>query len=380
MDPVCVYGATGYTGRLVAGELARRGAPMVLAGRSADGLRRAERHARAAGGDVVRTVAVDLERAGEAIAGCPVVINAAGPFLFTGAPVLQAAIDAGAHYVDTTGEQPWMAEVFDRFDAPLREAGVAAVPAMGFDYVPGDLLCHLVAQPLGELEELTVAYDVAGFGMTRGTMRSALEMLKGGDLTYRGGTWRPAGLGPLRASAHFPAPVGRRRCAKYPCGEVVTVPRHVQVRDLRHLLSTRSVGAVGPLEDLLPVLMPAVSAALRVGPLRAALHAAIGRLPEGPPEQARRAASWTIVAQGRTADGRHSGGMVRGPDVYGLTAVMTVHGALQLRDGTAKRSAGALSPAMAYDALAFLRHLKPFGVDWDLTDAHEGQVRVPTGR
>jgi short subunit dehydrogenase-like uncharacterized protein len=194
-DPVCVYGATGYTGKLVAAELARRGAPMVLAGRSAEKLARVAELARAEGGEVVDVRAAPIDDHAAlvaAFAGCPAVINAAGPFVHTGEPVLRATLEAGAHYLDTTGEQPWMREVFERWDAPLRDAGVAALPAMGFDYVPGDLLCHLVGSQVAPCDELLVAYDVAGFGMTRGTMRSALEMLKGGDVTYADGAWRAA--------------------------------------------------------------------------------------------------------------------------------------------------------------------------------------------
>jgi short subunit dehydrogenase-like uncharacterized protein len=172
--------------------------------------------------------------------------------------------------------------------------------------------------------------------------------------------------------------------AKYPCGEVVTVPRHVELRSMRHLLSTRAIGAVGPLEELLPFLTPAMELVLR-SPVRHVLHRVIDRLPEGPPEDARRAAAWTIVVEARGTDGRLAQGLVQGPDIYGLTAVMVVHGALLLAAGDARRQAGALSPAMAFEPRAFLRHLKPFGVDWDLPekgalhrDAH--QVAPRSGR
>ena len=145
---IAVYGATGYTGTLVAAELARRGVPMILAGRDALKLDAAAAAARAAGGEVagVRPASIDdPEALIGALDGAAAVINAAGPFIRTGAPVLRAAIAAGTHYVDTTGEQPWIRDTFDVFDArPRRSAGVAAVAGMGFDYLPGDLLCHLV--------------------------------------------------------------------------------------------------------------------------------------------------------------------------------------------------------------------------------------------
>ena len=363
--PVAIYGATGYTGKLVALELARRGVAMVLSGRSPEPSAEAADAARAAGGDVVRVAPAALEDAAAltgAFGGCSAVINAAGPFIFTGAPVLRAAIAAGGHYVDTTGEQPWIRDTFAVFEDDLQDAGVAAVAGMGFDYLPGDLLCHLVGAPVEPLRELIVAYDVEGFDPTRGTMRSSLEMMKGGDVVWEDGAWVPAPSAVTRASVVFPDPVGRRVVSRYPSGEQITVPRHVQTRRVVSLLSTRAV-APEPLASMLPILTPAIGAALRVDALRARLSDKIGELPEGPAEERRRAVQWTIVCIARAQDGREARGTVTGPDVYGVTAVTAVHGALLLADGAVS---GAHAPATAFDPLAFFEHLAPFGVRWEV--------------
>ena len=119
---IAVYGATGYTGRLVAQELRRRGLTAVLSGRNASKLEAVKADL---GVDwPVRPAAVDEPAAlRAAFAGASVVINCAGPFTFYGAPVIEAAIAAGAHYCDTTGEQPYMQRVFTWFDEPARAAG-----------------------------------------------------------------------------------------------------------------------------------------------------------------------------------------------------------------------------------------------------------------
>src|SRR5918995_6578969 len=101
--PIAVYGATGYTGRLVAEELQRRGAEFVLAGRSAEKL---ETLAARLGGEV-RTAAVTLDDAAglrALLEPCAAVIACAGPFTAHGEPVVAAAAEAGTHYLDTTGE------------------------------------------------------------------------------------------------------------------------------------------------------------------------------------------------------------------------------------------------------------------------------------
>src|SRR3954454_20290104 len=188
--PIAVYGATGYTGRLVAAELRRRGARMVLAGRSPAKL---EILAEEIGGDA-ETRAVPLEdTAGlrELLEPCAAVIACAGPFRLHGEPVLAAAVDAGTHYLDTTGEQPFMRTVFERYGDAAERAGVALVTAMGFDYVPGDMIASLVAGA-GPVDEIALAYWVKGFGPTRGTALSALGIMSGGDVEWRGGELREA--------------------------------------------------------------------------------------------------------------------------------------------------------------------------------------------
>jgi short subunit dehydrogenase-like uncharacterized protein len=367
---VVLYGATGYTGRLVAAELARRGVPLVLAGRSAERLSAVAAGLPSPPVGVVAAPVDDPVALREAAARGSVLVNCAGPFARTGEPVLRAATEAGAHYLDTTGEQDWIGRVLDRHDGPLRAAGVAAVPGMGFDYLPGDLLCHLVGAPLGPLERLDVAYHVEGFGMTRGTQRSALEMLDGRDVVYEDGSWGPAGPGPRRASVVFPAPIGRRAVARYPAGEVVMVPRHLDVRTIAARITTTSV-APGPLAGALPYLTPVVERLMRTR-VKALLDRAIDRLPEGPPEDERRAVRWTIVATATARDGRTARGIVRGPDVYGLTA-RTIADAAQEMGAVAFAGRGALAPAQAFDPAATLDGLADFGVTWNV----DGPSAVP---
>lgn len=361
--PIGVYAATGYTGRLVVRELLAAGREVVLSGRSAD---RLAALAAELGGDlrVAPAELGDPEGLRDAFAGLAAVVSCAGPFVHHGAPVLEAAIAAGAHYVDTTGEQPWIKRVFDAFDAPARRAGVTAVPAMGFDYVPGDLLASLVGAPLQPLRELTLAYAVSGFGATRGTLRSALEMLGAEEVVYEDGAWRPApALGPLRARFPFPEPVGSVPVVRYPAGEVITAPQHLAVRTVRTVIDARMFAPVPALAGAVPVLAPALGLALR-GPVRRALDAAIGRLPEGPDAAARAASRFLVACTATAEDGRRAHGLVRGRDVYGLTGHLAARGAILLADGLG-RAAGAQPPAGAFDPEALLADLHPRGVTWE---------------
>src|SRR5439155_1618575 len=120
-------------------------------------------------------------------------------------------------------------------------AGVALVTAMGFDYLPGDMLAALTAEGMGSLEEIVLAYAVRGFGATRGTALSALGMMAGGEKEWRDGELGSAGRSVGAGSWEFPDPIGRQRMVRYPAGEHVTVPRHVRTQRVRILLPASTV-------------------------------------------------------------------------------------------------------------------------------------------
>jgi short subunit dehydrogenase-like uncharacterized protein len=355
--PIAVYGATGFTGKLVAHELRRREADFVISGRNAGKL---DTLAAELGGVPVHPASVDDPAALRALLEpCAAVIACAGPFMLHGEPVLAAAADTGTHYVDTTGEQPFMQTVFERYATRAAQSGAALVTAMGFDYVPGDLIAHLTAEGMGPLDEIILAYWTRGFGATRGTALSALEIFKGGDQEYRDGVLRPASTKVNRGTFRFPPPVGEQRMIRYPAGEPLTVPRHVDTRNVRMLLSAADFAPRQAL-PFLPFAMPALSLGMRT-PLARVARAMIDRMPEGPSEESRRATRFMVVCEARAA-GRVRRGTVTGPDPYDLTAVTTAHGALLAAEPGFDRS-GALAPAQAFDPADFLNSLAGFGVD-----------------
>ena len=148
---------------------------------------------------------------------------------------------------------------------------------------------------------------------------------------------------------------------RYPAGEQITVPRHVETTRVRTLLN----GMVIP-----PAAMPLAAAtgaltglAMRT-PLRAAAAALVRRLPEGPSEHSRKAVRFVIDCEAR-AGSRTRRGTVRGSDVYGSTAVSTAHAALLCAEPSYDR-AGALAPSEAFDPAAFLAFLSDFGVSTEV--------------
>lgn len=363
--PVAVYGATGYTGRLVVAELVRRGHPVVVSGRSAGSLAQVAAD-NGLPADAVRAAAADDEAAlARAFDDCVAVIACAGPFLQVGEPVLRAAIASGTHYVDTTGEQPFIKRALDLYGVSAARAGVAVVSGMGFDYLPGDLLCALTAEDLGPLRELRITYSLEGFGATRGTMHSALLMMGGEEWQYTGGRVLAAPLRqPLGETEDIPG-LGRVPVARYPSGEVLTVPRHVHTQEIVSRITASTFAPHPRMAKAVPALTPGIALLLRT-PLRRALDKGIDRLPAGPPEDERRAVAYTLVADAVPADGSPARrGVLRGNDVYGITAVTTSHAAGLMADPAYDR-AGALAPAEAFDARAFLDALGEHGISYEV--------------
>jgi short subunit dehydrogenase-like uncharacterized protein len=363
--PIVVYGATGYTGTLVAHELRRRGVATVLAGRSADKLARL---AEQLGGDeTTRAVALD-DRDGlrDLLGDAAAVIACAGPFVRHGEPIVRAAVETGTHYVDTTGEQPYIALVRERYDDAARAAGVAVVPAMGFDYVPGDLLARLTADGVEPLRELLLAYAPQRVQPTRGTLRSALGMIAADSVLYEDGHWRPAPLRPARGRFRFPDPVGEQPVMGYPSGEVLTVPRHVRTRRVTSLITVETFAGTPKAAPFVGLVGPALALTLR-SPLGGLAEPLLAHYPEGPSERSRAKARFTIVALAHGEDGRTRRGVVTGGDVYALTAVTAVHGAALMAAAGYDRF-GVLSAASAFDAGAFLDALAAHGVAYEVGD------------
>ena len=362
--PIAVYGATGYTGKLVAHELNRRGFDFVISGRSREKL---EAVATGLGGNI-RTLQANIDdpRSLEVLLeGAACVINCAGPFSNIGEPVVRAAVKTGTHYVDTTGEQGFMKLVVDGFDSAARDAEVAVVCAMGYDYAPGDCAARIAADGLEPVDKLSIAYSAQGFGMSRGTMHSILEVVKGEDIVYRDGCWRPAPRSPETATFEFPEPLGKKLCMRFPSGEVISVPRHTSVRDIITVMTTSSMSPVKVPGRIVPYSMPIMRAMLKT-PIKSLLHKLIEKAPEGPVEE-KRVASRVIIICEAESGGKKRTVTVRAKDIYGFTAAASVLAAELLVEQSYSAS-GALSAASAFDPRKFLDRLKHTGLTYEISD------------
>ena len=141
---IVVFGATGLVGRGVCRELADAGIPFEIAGRREAAL--AELAATVPVAHVHVAETGDAASLARAFAGARVVINAAGPLRETSVPVLEAALTAGAHYVDVGGEQAALHVLHERHESTARRSGLVALPGAGLD-------CRFVLRSWGNLTQ-----------------------------------------------------------------------------------------------------------------------------------------------------------------------------------------------------------------------------------
>ena len=358
--PIAVYGATGFTGKLVARELEKTGADFLIAGRNRAKL---DQLASELESDPPRVaVGVDDSKGlREMLDGCSTVIACAGPFTLHGEPVLAAAVDTGTNYLDTTGEQPFIGMAYDRYGSRAEKAGIAVIPGMGFDYVPGDMIASLTAMGVDGIETVRLAY-ATDFQMTRGTMLSALEMIKGGDLEWKDGQLVPADQRVDRGTYDFGPPLGEVQMTRYPAGEHLTVPRHVEAERVETMLSAGSF-APGALQKVTPYVARPLGLLMRT-PARLATGRLIGRLPEGPTPESRARATFTVSCEVIGKERTHRG-RISGRDVYGITAAFIVKGAIEAALGDIERSGG-LAPSEAFDPALFLDGFEDFSLEWSV--------------
>jgi len=175
-DPkVVVYGASGYTGKLIAEFLGAKGIRFIAAGRSAERLETemAGVPGLKAGDYEIRAVAHEAGALSALFHGRSVVINVVGPFMQLGEPVAQAALAEGCHYLDTTGEQDWVMFLRERYGAAFEAKGLVLCPANAFMWAAGQLAVETLLEDDG-IDSFDLIYSPNGSA----TIASTLSFLR----------------------------------------------------------------------------------------------------------------------------------------------------------------------------------------------------------
>jgi short subunit dehydrogenase-like uncharacterized protein len=345
---IVLFGATGYTGARTAEALMARGARPVLAGR--DPGRLAELAVRLDGLETVRADVTDPRSVRALLQSGDVLVTTVGPFLRLGQAAVDAAVDAGAVYLDSTGEPPFVRRVFE-VDGPRAAAtGAALIPAFGLDYVPGNLAAATALAEAGErAHRLDVGYSlsgVSGQAFSRGTLVSLLGVLSEPGFAFRDGRLTTEGAG--RRLWEFEVNGRTRRGLSVGGSEHLTMPplaptlREVGVHLDWFGPLTRPAHLLSPLMGLMGRVPGAPGAAQKLADV-------VGkRVGEAPSQATLERARTHTVAEVRDAAGDLvSRVQVNGPEAYGLTAALLAWGATRAAE-KGVLGTGALGPVQGF--------------------------------
>ncbi|MFN9472299.1 saccharopine dehydrogenase NADP-binding domain-containing protein [Acidovorax sp.] len=326
--PVLVYGAAGHTGRFVVQALHEQGHAVLLAGRDLGRLRAAFPDAPA---DQLRVQRLDGDAAAlvRLLAESSLVVNCAGPFADSAPQLLQAALQAGVHYVDVSAEQPTAREVFEQWGERFAAAGLCAAPAVAFYGAVGDLLATSATGDWPGADAIDIHIALDSWHPTAGTRKTGVRNA-GRHIVYRNGQFQMPPAVPPRKNWAFAAPFGEQDVVGFSSADAVTIAHHIRVPDVPAWMNET------PLTEL---RAPGTPAPVAVD--------ASGR-------SAQRFLVEVVVRRG--SEERHAS--ASGQDIYAITGPLAAQavGRILAADGALT---GALSAGQLGDARSFLQALAP---------------------
>lgn len=169
--PVIIYGASGFSGRLVAEYLAEYKIPFVAAGRNRAKI--VEVMKNVSGIDKADYEVAEVENSVRELAklfsGAKVVCNTVGPFIYSGPIVIEASLKSGCHYLDISGEQAWIRDVAENWGPQFAQKRLLAAPASAFMSAPSDAVVRICAENSGldTFEILTMFRGAPTYGSTQ---------------------------------------------------------------------------------------------------------------------------------------------------------------------------------------------------------------------
>ena len=318
--PLLIYGANGYTGRLIVAEAIQRGLRPILSGRNA-----VEVNAMAAEHQLEsRPATLDDPRALDAaLAGIAAVIHCAGPFARTTKAMVDACLRNKAHYLDITGEIGVFEATAAR-SAEAERAGVMLMPGVGFDVVPSDCLAAHLKRQLPSASWLTLAF-FGGTGFSRGTATTMIENINRGGAVRRGGKITPVPGAWRERDIDFGDKV--RHCVTIPWGDVSTAFYSTGIPNIE-------VYTAAPASSIRGMKLARIfGGVMATAPVQSFLKRRINAGAPGPSESQRSRATARLWGEAWDDLGTHVGARLKTPDGYTLTAMTAIAAAQKVLAG-----------------------------------------------
>jgi short subunit dehydrogenase-like uncharacterized protein len=313
-----LYGANGYTGRLIAAYASQYGLVPMLAGRSAAPL---QVLAKELG---LEHIILDLDNEPallQALQNVKLVLHAAGPFEFTARQMAEACIKAGKHYLDINGDIS-VFEMLKTYNEVAKAAGVMLMPGVGFDVVPTDCIALQLKNKLPDAIKLELAFATLGGGLSHGTAITMASKLGEAGAVRKDGRIIKAKLGAKAMVVPFFQGKGKKEKPLFvmsiPWGDVSTAHFTTGIPTIETYTGvSKKMYYFLKFQGLFNWL-------LRTNFIRTQLKKKIKALPAGPSRQQREKALGMVWGRATNKNGNIATASLCGPEGY----TITMHAAL----------------------------------------------------
>lgn len=306
MNDWLIYGANGYSAQLAAERAIRLGLRPVMGGRNDQSVRDV---AQRLGLDWISATLDDVDVLASKLRDFKVVAHCAGPFAHTAKQMMRAAIQAGVHYVDITGEIP-VFELGQQLHRDAQAAGTVVCPGVGFDVIPTDCVAACLKQALPDATELCLAF-AGDSALSRGTAKTSIEGLARGFLVRENGQFKKVSRAYLHRTIDFGR--GEQPVAIIPWGDVSTAYWTTGIPNIRVYLPYK--GGVTSL-----YMTDAMRPILALPPIQKFLKSKIDKGTTGPDETRRAARPTTVWGEVTNAIGERRTARLTTAHGYSVTA------------------------------------------------------------
>jgi short subunit dehydrogenase-like uncharacterized protein len=328
-----VYGANGYTGRLIADLCATYGLQPLLAGRNEVALKEMGANLNLPY-KVVGLNQPELLR--EVLTDVRVVIHAAGPFIHTALPMLEACLATNTHYLDITGEIA-VFELAKTLNRKAENAGIMVMPGVGFDVVPTDCTALFLKNKLPDATHLQLAFVNSGGGISHGTASTMVEGLGQPGAVRENGVIVPKPIG--HKSRWLTLDGKKYFVMTIPWGDVSTAYHTTGIPTIE------TYTGVKPIMHTMLKFQGLWNRLLRTDFVKKKIQTRVDRI-NGPDDEARTSGKSLIWGSVQNAAGQTYTALLQTPEGYTLTAHSSLIIAKKVLSGELKT--GYQTPASAY--------------------------------
>ncbi|MCX7876790.1 MAG: saccharopine dehydrogenase NADP-binding domain-containing protein [Melioribacteraceae bacterium] len=175
MNSLLIYGANGYSAKLILNELLKFNIKPILAGRNKKEIIEIAENYKL---DYKIFDLENFELIVENLKGIHTLINCAGPFIFTAKELIEACLITKTNYLDITGEIPVLSLAY-KYSEKAKENNITILPAVGFDIIPTDCLAKKLKEKYPNAYELKLSLITINSKISRGTLLTSIEFLSG---------------------------------------------------------------------------------------------------------------------------------------------------------------------------------------------------------